>query len=76
MDPQTTWDELLAAYAASEWDRAHELEEELIICLQGGGFPPQGASEQTTDCPTLASKPFFSVAQATPRQPPPTPNPR
>lgn len=44
MDPQTTWDELLAAYAASEWERVHELAEELIIWLQGGGFSPRAVT--------------------------------
>ena len=41
MDPQTAWDELLTAYAASEWDRVQELAEGLLTWLRRGGFPPR-----------------------------------
>ncbi|HUY33174.1 MAG TPA: hypothetical protein VMV69_10360 [Pirellulales bacterium] len=41
MDPQTTWECLLDAYADGDWPTATEHAEALITWLEGGGFPPQ-----------------------------------
>ncbi len=41
MDPQTTWEQLLAAYAASDWDLIEELATALLAWLGRGGFPPK-----------------------------------
>ena len=41
MDPQATWEQLLAAYAAGDWDRIEEHAHELLHWLGRGGFPPQ-----------------------------------
>jgi hypothetical protein len=40
MDPQAAWDQLLAAFAAGEWDQIEELATNLIEWLDRGGFPP------------------------------------
>ena len=40
MDPQATWDQLLAAYAAGDWDILEERATDLIAWLDRGGFPP------------------------------------
>jgi hypothetical protein len=44
MDPQTAWDELLAAYVAAEWDRVEVLADGLQSWLQRGGFPPRATA--------------------------------
>jgi hypothetical protein len=44
MDPQTAWEELLAAYAAGDWDRVEELADSLVTWLQSGGFPPRAVT--------------------------------
>jgi hypothetical protein len=41
MDPQATWEQLLAAYASGDWDRIEERAQELLAWLGRGGFPPQ-----------------------------------
>ena len=41
MDPQATWDQLLAAYAAGDWDLIEERATDLIEWLDRGGFPPK-----------------------------------
>ena len=41
MDPQATWDQLLAAYAAGDWDVIEERATDLIAWLDRGGFPPK-----------------------------------
>ena len=41
MDPQTAWEELLAAFAAAEWDRVQDVAEGLLHWLSRGGFPPR-----------------------------------
>ena len=41
MDPQATWEQLLAAYAAGDWDLIEERATELIEWLDRGGFPPK-----------------------------------
>lgn len=41
MDPQKTWDQLLAAYAAGDWDTIEERATNLIAWLDRGGFPPK-----------------------------------
>ena len=41
MDPQATWEQLLCAYGAGDWDAIEELATELIAWLDRGGFPPK-----------------------------------
>ena len=41
MDPQATWDQLLAAYVAGDWDVIEERAHELLEWLDRGGFPPK-----------------------------------
>ena len=40
MDPNATWQQLLDALEASDWDTAGEFAEELLTWLLKGGFPP------------------------------------
>lgn len=40
MDPQAAWEQLLAAYAAGDWDILEERATNLIAWLDRGGFPP------------------------------------
>ena len=40
MDPQVAWEQLLAAYAAGDWDILEERATDLIAWLDRGGFPP------------------------------------
>ena len=40
MDPQAAWGQLLAAYAAGDWDILEERATDLIEWLDRGGFPP------------------------------------
>ncbi len=44
MDPQATWDDLLAAYAEGDWERVQELAEALDHWLSRGGFPPRAVT--------------------------------
>ena len=41
MDPQATWDQLLAAYAAGDWDLIEERATDLLAWLDRDGFPPK-----------------------------------
>jgi hypothetical protein len=41
MDPQATWNQLLDAYAAGDWDVIEERATDLIAWLDRGGFPPK-----------------------------------
>ena len=41
MDPQAAWDQLLAAYAAGDWDILEDRATDLIAWLDRGGFPPK-----------------------------------
>ena len=41
MNPQTTWDRLLAAYAAGDWDAIEQNATSLKEWLDRGGRPPQ-----------------------------------
>lgn len=41
MDPQATWDQLLAAYAAGDWDLIEERATDLLAWLDRGGFSPK-----------------------------------
>lgn len=41
MNPQATWEQLLSAYAAGDWDVIEERATELIEWLDRGGFPPK-----------------------------------
>ena len=41
MNPQATWDQLLAAYAASDWDAIEERATALSAWLSSGGRPPR-----------------------------------
>lgn len=41
MDPQATWDQLLAAFVDGDWDQIDELATALIEWLDRGGFPPK-----------------------------------
>ena len=41
MDPQAAWEQLLAAYAAGDWDAIEERANALIGWLDRGGFPPK-----------------------------------
>ena len=41
MDPQATWNQLLAAYAVGDWDVIEERATDLIDWLNRGGFPPK-----------------------------------
>ena len=41
MDPQAAWDQLLAAYAAGDWDLIEERATELLEWLDRDGFPPK-----------------------------------
>jgi len=40
MDPNTAWDNMIAAYATNQWADALEHAEALKDWLDGGGFPP------------------------------------
>lgn len=40
MDPQATWEQLLRAYAAGDWDAIEERATELIEWLDSDGAPP------------------------------------
>lgn len=40
MDPQAAWDQMLAAYAAGEYESAEEFAQSLRDWLGRGGFPP------------------------------------
>ena len=40
MDPQVAWDQLLAAYAAGDWEILEVRATDLIAWLDRGGFPP------------------------------------
>jgi hypothetical protein len=40
MDPQSTWDQLLAAFASGDWDLIEQRATDLIAWLDRGGFPP------------------------------------
>jgi hypothetical protein len=40
MDPNTTWEQLLCAYAAGDWDLIEETATDLLKWLDQGGFPP------------------------------------
>lgn len=44
MDPQTAWDDLLAAFAAGDWHSVEELADGLKTWLERGGFPPQAVT--------------------------------
>ena len=44
MDPQTTWDDLLAAYAAEQWDQLQELADGLLTWIERGGFAPRATT--------------------------------
>ena len=44
MDPQTTWDQLLEAYADEDWDTVLDLAEGLQHWLESGGFPPRATT--------------------------------
>jgi hypothetical protein len=46
MDPQTTWEQLLAAYAAGDWDLIEERATDLLAWLNRGGFPPKVLTNQ------------------------------
>ena len=37
MNPQTTWDQLLCAFAQGNWDAIEERATELLAWLDGGG---------------------------------------
>lgn len=41
MDPQAAWDQLLAAYAAGDWDLIEERATDLLAWLDRDGFPPR-----------------------------------
>lgn len=40
MDPQVTWEQLLAAYAEGDWDAVEQRANDLIAWLDRDGFPP------------------------------------
>lgn len=40
MNPQATWEQLLAAYAAGDWNAIEERATELLAWLDRDGFPP------------------------------------
>ncbi|MBI3821260.1 MAG: hypothetical protein HY289_01110 [Planctomycetes bacterium] len=40
MDPQTTWEQLLAAYAEGDWDTVEQRVTDLTAWLDRDGFPP------------------------------------
>jgi hypothetical protein len=41
MDPQATFDQLLAACAAGDWEEAKDHARNLLAWLKHGGFPPR-----------------------------------
>ena len=41
MDPQATWERLIEAYAGRDRTDAKDAAEDLLVWLDGGGFPPQ-----------------------------------
>ena len=41
MDPKTTWEQLLTAYAGGDWDVIEKRATELIEWLDRGGLPPK-----------------------------------
>ena len=44
MDPQATWEDLIAAYAEGQWERVEELADSLLQWLCRDGFPPQATT--------------------------------
>jgi len=48
MDPNATWDALLAAYATKDFEAAAESAEALLAWLDRGGFPPALTIGSTT----------------------------
>lgn len=40
MDPQVSWDQLLCAYAAGDWNTLEERATDLLAWLDRGGCPP------------------------------------
>lgn len=40
MNPQVTWDQMLAAYAAGDWDAIEKRATELLAWLDRDGMPP------------------------------------
>ena len=51
MDPQAAWDQLLAAYAAGDWDVIEERATDLLAWLDRGGFPPTIIRQPELDAP-------------------------
>lgn len=41
MDPQKTWEQLLTAYAAGDWDLIEKTATDLLEALDRGGLPPK-----------------------------------
>jgi len=41
MNPHATWDQMLHAYAANDWDDVKDLAEALLHWLGTGGLPPK-----------------------------------
>ena len=72
MDPQATWDQMLDALAAGEWDRVDELGRALLAWLDSGGFPPTTlnrddlGSDFNRDLAVHAC--FLALARARPRR--------
>jgi hypothetical protein len=57
MDPQATWEQLLAAYAAGDWDLIEERASDLLAWLDRGGFPPKCSPAVTLARTAIAPSP-------------------
>jgi len=72
MDPQATWDALLDALAAAEWDRTDELARALLAWLDCGGFPPKTLGRDDLgrdfDRDLAVHACFLALARARPRR--------
>lgn len=49
MDPQATWENLLDAYEATDWDNALEAAQSLRLWIDRGGFPPKTCVDRAMD---------------------------
>jgi hypothetical protein len=49
VDPQATWNQLLDAYAAADWELVEEVAAALQKWLARGGFPPRTTGRSDLD---------------------------
>lgn len=65
MDPQVTWNELVAAYKSQQWEIVEQCAIDLLTWLLRGGFPPvTGGNRMTTEEHRTAAREFSIYAYA------------